>query len=149
MSDHARMSIDALSAGKAVLSEVAAATTLDDCWALVRAVEQTGGFYMMAENVCYYRDLLAVLNMVRKGVFGELAYGECGYVHDCRYLDFAADGSLPRAGEQTHNEVGNRYPTHSVGPMARFMDINGADRFVSLVSMSSRSFGPQHYAAKN
>jgi predicted dehydrogenase len=148
MADHARMSIDALSAGKAALSEVAAATTLDDCWGLVRAVEQTGGFYMMAENVCYYRDLLAVLNMVRKGVFGELTYGECGYVHDCRYLDFTPEGGLTWRGEQTRDEVGNRYPTHSLGPMARFMDINGADRFISLVSMSSRALGPQHYAAQ-
>ena len=93
--EHARMSIDALRAGKAVLSEVAAATTMDDCFGLVRAVEETRGFYMMAENVCYSRDCMMILNMVRQGVFGEgFTYAACGYVHDCRFLIFKPDGSV-------------------------------------------------------
>lgn len=146
MEDHARMSVDALRAGKAVLSEVAAATTLKDCWALVKAVEQTGTLYMLAENVCYYRELMAVGNMVRKGVFGELTYGECGYVHDCRAYDFAADGSLTWRGLQTRDEIGNRYPTHAIGPMAQWMGIGRSDRFVSLVAMSSRQAGVTYYA---
>ncbi|HID24243.1 MAG TPA: gfo/Idh/MocA family oxidoreductase, partial [Planctomycetaceae bacterium] len=36
MQDHAVMAIDSLRAGKAVLSEVAAAMTLEECWGLVR-----------------------------------------------------------------------------------------------------------------
>jgi len=147
---HAPMSIDALRAGKAVLSEVAAATTMDDCHGLVRAVEETRGFYMMAENVCYSRDCMMILNMVQQGVFGEgLTYAACGYVHDCRFLLFKPDGTLTWRGERMCRAVtGNRYPTHAIGPVAQWLGINKTDRFVSLVSMSSRSFGAREYATR-
>jgi predicted dehydrogenase len=148
MNDHAAMSIDALRAGKAVLSEVAAAVTLDECRALVRAVEQTGKPYMMAENVCYFRDCMMVLEMVRQGVFGDgFTFAECGYVHDCRSLLFNPDGSLTWRGEQMFRDgVGNRYPTHAIGPVAQWLGVGRTDRFVSLVSMSSRPFGARQDA---
>lgn len=53
-------------------TEVPAALTVDDCWDLVDTSEKTGKFCMIMENVCYHRDVMAVLNMVRKGLFGEL-----------------------------------------------------------------------------
>ena len=81
---HAEMSVDALRAGKHVYSEVAAAMTLEECWGLVRAAEETGKVYMLGENCCYWHHVMMVLNMVRKGIFGDLTYAECGYVHDCR-----------------------------------------------------------------
>jgi len=148
MSDHAAMSINALRAGKAVLSEVAAAVTMDECRALVRTVEETGRPYMMAENVCYFRDCMMVLNMVRQGVFGDgFTFAECGYVHDCRSLIFDRDGSLTWRGEQMFRDgVGNRYPTHAIGPVAQWLGIGRTDRLASLVSMSSRSFGARQYA---
>ncbi|MBP7936462.1 MAG: Gfo/Idh/MocA family oxidoreductase [Phycisphaerae bacterium] len=105
ISDHATMSIDALRAGKAVLSEVSAAVTMDDCWALVRAVEETGKLYMMAENVCYFRECMLILNMVQQGLFGGgFPYGECGYVHDCRSLLFNLDGSLTWRGGMLYRD---------------------------------------------
>jgi hypothetical protein len=39
---------------------------------------------MMLENVCYRRDVMAVLNMVRQGLFGELIHLQGGYQHDLR-----------------------------------------------------------------
>lgn len=148
MQDHAVMSIDAMRAGKAVLSEVAAAVTMDECWGLVRAAEETGQLYMLAENACYFRNLLMVLNMVRKGLFGRLTYGECGYVHDCRFLHFEADGSLSWRGRLARDHVGNWYPTHAVGPVAQWMGINKTDRFVSLVAMASPPVGAHRDAVK-
>lgn len=148
MQDHARMAIDALSAGKAVLSEVAAAMTLDECWGLVRAVERTGKLYMMAENVCYYRDVLAILNMVKAGLFGGLTYAECGYVHDCRFIDFNPDGSLTWRGELARDHIGNLYPTHPIGPIAQWMDINRGDRFTRISSSSTKAAGLKQYAAR-
>ena len=148
MQDHAVMAIDALRAGKAVLSEVAACMTMDECWGLVRAVEETGSFYMLAENCCYMRPQMQVMNMVRQGLFGGITYAECGYVHDCRFLHFNADGSLTWRGELARDYLGNLYPTHSLGPVARWMGINRSDRFVSLVAMSTRAFGPHKNAVK-
>jgi predicted dehydrogenase len=148
MQDHAVMSIDSLRADKAVLSEVAAAMTMDECWGLVRAVEETGRLYMLSENACYFRNGMMVLNMIRKGLFGRLTYGECGYVHDCRFLHFESDGSLTWRGRLVRDYLGNWYPTHAIGPVAQWMDINKTDRLVSLVAMSSPSLGAHRDAVK-
>ena len=39
---------------------------------------------MLMENCCYGRDELMVLNMVKKGVFGEVIHCAGGYQHDLR-----------------------------------------------------------------
>ncbi len=134
MQVHAPMSIDALRAGKHVLSEVAAAMTLDDCWGLVRAAEETGKIYMLSENCCYFQPVMLISNMVSKGLFGELTYAECGYVHCCRSLLFEGNGTLTWRGEMLRDYLGNLYPTHAIGPVAQWMGINRGDRMVSLVA---------------
>ncbi len=149
MQDHATMSVDALKAGKHVLSEVAAAITLDECWALVHAVEQTGNIYMLSENCCYWRHVMAVANMVRQGVFGELTFAECGYVHDCRRLAFQPDGSLTWRGELARDLRGNLYPTHSLGPVAHWLGIHRGDRFVSLAAGDTRQAAMSDYVRKH
>jgi len=146
---HGVMSVDALRAGKHVLSEVAAAVTLDECWALVRAAEQSGRIYMMSENCCYYRQNLMVLQMVRAGLFGEMTYAECGYVHDCRYLLFNPGGSLTWRGELARDFTGNLYPTHALGPVCQWLGINRGDRLVSLVaSTSAQKSGARYVSGK-
>jgi len=142
---HAEMSIDALRAGKHALSEVAAAMTIDECWGLVRAEKETGNVYMLSENCCYWESAMMILNMVRKGIFGELTYAECGYVHDCRRLSFDAAGNLTWRGELGRDCSGNLYPTHSLGPVAQWLGINRGDRMVSLVAMETKRAGMQHY----
>ena len=144
---HARMSMHAMQAGKHVLSEVAAATTLDDGWALIEAVDKTGRTYMMAENCCYYRSNLAVLNMVRSGLFGELTYAECGYVHELRQMYFRPDGSLTWRGELGAMPW-NWYPTHAIGPVAQWMGINHGDRFSELIAMAGSNAGIDAYTRR-
>jgi predicted dehydrogenase len=145
---HAEMSIDGLRAGKHVLSEVAAAMTLDECWGLVRAAEETKKVYMLAENCCYWYHVMLILNMVQKGVFGELTFAECGYVHDCRGLLFQGDGSLTWRGEMARDCSGNVYPTHSLGPVAQWLGVNRGDRMVSLVAAKTTSAALNDYVAK-
>jgi len=146
---HAEMAVDALRAGKHVLSEVAAAVTLEQCWDLVRAVRETGRTYMLAENVCYYRQNLMVRELLSRGVFGDLTYAECGYVHDCRFLMVQPDGRLTWRGELAKQCAGNWYPTHSLGPVAQWLDINGSDRLDRLVSYSTKSVGLARYARES
>jgi len=134
---HAPMAIDALRAGKHVLSEVAAAMTVEECWGLVRAAEETGKIYMLSENCCYFQPVMMIGNMVAKGVFGPITYAECGYVHDCRALLFEGDGSLTWRGEMLRDYLGNLYPTHAIGPVAQWMGINRGDRMVSLVAAAT------------
>ena len=71
---HVPMAVDAMQAGKYTGLEVSAATTLEGCWDLVNTHEATGTHLMILENVNYRRDIMAVLNMVRQGVFGELIH---------------------------------------------------------------------------
>ncbi|RJS83821.1 gfo/Idh/MocA family oxidoreductase [Candidatus Bathyarchaeota archaeon] len=157
---HAKQSIKAMKAGKHVLSEVVAATTLDECWRLVETVEDTGMTYMLSENYCYMRPNMMILNMVEKGVFGELIYAEGGYIHDCRDLLFYPDGKLTWRGEASHNFPGNTYPTHSLGPIAQWLHVNreDGDRLLRTATFMTKSvavpiyvkrlFGESHPGAK-
>jgi len=145
---HAQMAIDALRAGKHVLCEVAAAMTIEDCWGLVRAERETGRIYMLAENCCYWPHVMMITNMVRRGLFGEPTYAECGYVHDCRVLAFNSDGTLTWRGEIGRECAGNVYPTHSLGPVAHWLGINRGDRMVELVAMATNSRSIERYAAR-
>ena len=79
---HTKMAVDSMKAGKYTGLEVSAANTLEECWDLVNTHEETGSHLMILENVNYRRDILAVLNMVKQNVFGELLHFTCGYQHD-------------------------------------------------------------------
>jgi predicted dehydrogenase len=145
---HARMAVAAMRAGIYPGVEVPAAFTLKECWDLVRTSEQTGIPCMMLENVCYFRNVMAVLRMVREGLFGELLHFEGGYQHDCRFIAFTPDGKLTWRGEHLAKFNGNLYPTHPIGPAAQSMNIGRGDRFVSLASVSTPALGMKDYAAK-
>lgn len=140
--------------------EVGGALSLEECWAYVNAYEATGTPIMVLENVCYRRDVMAVLNMVRQGLFGEIVHLEGGYMHDLRGVLFN-DGVTPynsgvEFGQRGMSEAKWRtmhyinrnadlYPTHGLGPISTMIDINKGNRLTKLVSMSSKARGLQHY----
>ena len=76
----------------------AGATTIEDCWALIEAVERTGKTYMMAENYCYTRPNMMVRHLVDTGIFGRRTYAEGAYIHDTRNLLFTPEGELTWRG---------------------------------------------------
>ena len=145
---HAPVMVAAMRAGKFGGTEVPAALTVEECWDLVRTSEETGMPCMMLENVCYFRNVLTLLRMVREGVFGELIHAEAGYQHDCRHLMFNGDGTLTWRGEHCAARNGNLYPTHPIGPVAQWLNINRGDRFTRLTSLSSPALGLKRYAAR-
>ena len=146
MSIHASQAVKAMEAGKHVMTEVIAATTLDDCWQLVEAAQKTGLVFMMAENYCYARTSMMVLNMVEKGVFGEITYAEGGYIHDTRDLSINQNGEITWRGE-LRQVNGNTYPTHSLGPVAQWLGAihGGTDRLVSAASWATPAKGMRLY----
>jgi len=146
---HARQAIDALEAGKHVLSEVTACYTIEEGWELIKAVERTGLTYMMAENYCYIESVLQVQNMVELGVFGEITYAAGSYLHDCRNLLFAADGGLTWRGKLRRDIIANSYPTHSLGPVARWLGVNRTDFLESTATWQSKSRAIASYAQRN
>ena len=81
---HAMIAVDAMKAGLHVAFEVGGAASIEECWQLVRTSEETGKICMLLENCCYCRNEMAVFNMIRQGIFGEIVHMEGGYRHDLR-----------------------------------------------------------------
>ncbi|CAA9219418.1 MAG: GH109 [uncultured Chloroflexi bacterium] len=148
---HVQQALAALAAGKDVLVEVPAATTLEECWALIEAVERSGRTFMMAENYCYTRPNMMVRHLVEAGVFGRTTYAEGAYIHDTRNLLFTPDGELTWRGQIARDLNGNTYPTHSLGPVAQWLGTTGpapSDRFEELVCYVTPETSRWRYAAE-
>ncbi len=150
---HTTMAIAAMERGKAVGVEVPAATTVQECWDLVETHERTGMPFMMMENVCYRRDVMAVLQIVREGLLGEMMHLHCGYQHDLRAVKFNpgaefGPGANGEAVWRTYHSIhrnGELYPTHGIGPVANWLDINRGNLFVSLTSHATKTRGLHEY----
>ncbi len=157
---HTEQCVAAMQAGKYVATEVGGGFSLDECWQLVNTHEATGTHLMFLENVCYRRDVMAVLQMVRAGLFGELIHLEGGYQHDLRGVKFN-DGRSPYGsgvefGEKGFSEAkwrtkhavhrnGDLYPTHGIGPLAMCTNINRGNRFTHLTATASKARGLHDY----
>jgi predicted dehydrogenase len=142
---HTPMALATMKNGKHALSEVPAATTLEECWQLVDTAEKTRKHCIMLENCCYGYNETLVLRMIRDKLFGDLLYGEGAYIHDLREEMFSNKGEgLWRRTVHTERD-GNLYPTHGLGPVANYMGINRGDRFDYLVSMSTPAKGLAAY----
>ena len=136
--DHVPMSILTMQNNKHVAVEVPAAYSIEDTWMLVDTAEETQRHFMMMENVCYGDEELWLLNMAQQGVLGTLTYAECAYIHNLRELMFSKDYYYNMWRIRHHvSRDGNHYPTHGLGPVAQYMDINRGDSFQTIVSMSS------------
>ncbi len=146
---HVDICTAAMYAGKKVGVEVGGAYSIEDCYRLVRAYEETGIHCMMLENCCYGRRELMALNMARLGVFGTVVHCEGGYLHDLR--EEIVNGDINRHYRQRNymNRNCENYPTHELGPIMQVLDINRGNRFVSLCSVASCSKGLAEYAAEH
>ncbi|UCC72527.1 MAG: Gfo/Idh/MocA family oxidoreductase [Gemmatimonadota bacterium] len=150
---HTPVALAAMKTGKWVGTEVPAAVTVQECWDLVNTSEETGMPCMIMENVCYRRDVMAVLNMVRQEMFGELMHCHCGYQHDLRSVKFnpgaefgaGANGEAEWRTEHSVRRNGDLYPTHGVGPVAKMLNINSGNRFISLTSTATKTRGLHNY----
>jgi len=130
---HVEHSVQALNAGKHVLSEVNAATSLDQCWELLETVRATGLKYMLAENYCWFRPFSLVMGMVKAGLFGELYYGEAEQIQEFKGgLPPLESGYTWRTAELAMR-LGHHYITHDLGPLYWAM----AEPIKSVVCMGS------------
>ncbi|MBN9501499.1 MAG: alpha-N-acetylgalactosaminidase [Armatimonadetes bacterium 55-13] len=147
---HVPMAVDAMKAGKHAFVEVPASPTVEGCWELVDTSEVTQKHCMMMENVNYGREELMVLNMCRLGVFGELLHGEAAYIHDLRGQMFEIEhGTGSWRTYEYARRNGNLYPTHGLGPVAQYMNINRGDRLDYMSSVSSPSRVREIYAREH
>ena len=112
---HAPFAIQAMKAGKHVISEVLPFQHLKEGVELVEAVEETGKIYAYAENYAYMPCNMEMRKMFRDGTLGTFEYGEGEYLHNCE------PGWGERTGRSPENWR-NRMPstfycTHSIGPL--------------------------------
>jgi hypothetical protein len=92
---------------------------------------------------------MMVQNMVEKGLFGDLTYGFGAYIHEIRNMRFEKDGSLTWRGQNVLHNRGIVYPTHALGPVCRWMKIDGTnDKLETLIAMDSKPAGNKVYAAQ-
>ncbi|MHC4067955.1 MAG: Gfo/Idh/MocA family protein [Planctomycetota bacterium] len=145
---HVPVCVAAMENAKHAATEVPAAVTLDECWQLVETSERTRKYCVMMENCCYDRTELMILNMVRKGLLGELLHAQGGYLHDLRDLKFSSSGEGLWRTAHSIKRNGDLYPTHGLGPVAQCMNVNRGNRFDYLVSMSCNSRGLNLLASK-
>jgi predicted dehydrogenase len=129
---HTPISVAAMTNGKHAATEVPAAETVDECWQMVETAEKTRKYCVILENCCYFRNVMLVHHMLRKGLFGALRHCEAGYQH---YIGYDRVTNTRVWGDKVR--TANAYPTHPLGPVAQWLDINRGNRFDYLVSMSA------------
>ncbi|MCC7491147.1 MAG: Gfo/Idh/MocA family oxidoreductase [Fimbriimonadaceae bacterium] len=134
----------ALEAGCAVLSEIPGGYTLDELLRLRATVEHTGGFYMLAENTCFWDFFRYWRKWVVEGRFGALSLAEGEYVHYLPHTlevpsgEYLTPSQVRAAGRSDARPVWRadqppiQYSTHDLGPLLEVLD----DRCVSVTCRS-------------
>ena len=131
---HVPQTVQALAENLHVLSEVPAGVSVEECRELVRACERSSGVYMMAENMCCFKHVVMVTELVRRGLFGETYYAEGEYLHEMKQRNEVTPWR--RAWQMGIDGV--TYGTHSLGPLLQWMP---GDRVVSVCCAG----GGHHY----
>ncbi|MER7083013.1 Gfo/Idh/MocA family protein, partial [Saccharopolyspora kobensis] len=143
---HAPMAVAAMRNGKHVGVECPVGVTVDELWELVDVSEQTRRHCIQLENCCYGQNELRVLRMAHDGMFGDLLYGAGAYLHDLRELLFSKTYYAGQWRRAWHTELdGDLYPTHGLGPVAAYLDVNRGDRLLRITSMSTPALGLAAY----
>lgn len=146
---HVPMAIAAMEHNIIAGIEVPCALSIEDCWKLVDTTEKTKVPCMMLENWSFRSDNLALLNMVRKGMFGDIVHVHSAHSHDCIdhwFFDPSGNDLWPAEYLVKYNR--DQYPCHSLGPVLSWCDIHCGDRFTSVTSTATGSFGINDYFAR-
>ena len=146
---HIPLAIRAMQCGKRPAMEVGGASSVEECWQLVRTSETTGIPIMMLENCCYGDKELTLLHMINAGVFGTVVHCAGAYSHDLR--DEIGNGDMNRHYRQRHflHRNGELYPTHELGPIANYLKLNRGNRMLTLTSMASKACGLHEWLSEH
>ena len=121
----------ALDAGKHVISEIPAVSTLEDARLLRKAVESHPELkYMAGENCFYWKFVEAWKKMFEDGKLGTTVYAEAEYLHSHEQREIDRLSKPPAGHWRTFNPA-IKYITHDLGPLLHIME----DRCVSVSCM--------------
>ena len=148
-STHISIAKASVLAGKYTAVEVGCAYDIQECHELIAAYETTEAPLMMLENCCYGRREMMALNLLEKGLLGEIVHCKGAYCHYLPEADLFYDIDNPvthyRIGEYINRNC-EQYPTHELGPISKVLWINRGNRMVKLTSIASKSRGLKAYA---
>lgn len=142
---HAPVCVTAMKNNKHAVTEVPVCITLEEAWEIVETYEKTGKWATIGLEGL---GDMTLLNMVRKGLFGEVVQTETGYIHDLRMVKFTPNEE-PWRLQHSLNRNGNLYPDHPMARMLPILNVNHGDRFDYLQSMSSNPSMLRDYAELN
>lgn len=146
---HVQHAMRCVEQGADVALEIKGGLYVDEYRPLMELAARTGRRVYPLENTLFMRENLAVYNMVRAGLLGEVVYMRGGYRHDLRRLLLDDDGTLGNRGKTEsvwrsrfyQEENGDLYPTHGLAPLCLIAGIGRTDRFKCLTSFASKSAG--------
>ncbi|MFH1965197.1 MAG: Gfo/Idh/MocA family oxidoreductase [Acidobacteriota bacterium] len=148
---HTPVCLAANRSDKNAVSEVPIVLTVEEAWELVETFEKTGKWSTLGLEQVLLESTdglyLTLLNLIREGLLGDTVHATSGYIHDLRRVKFPG-GSEPWRLEHSIKRNGNLYPDHPMNRIMPHLDINHGDRFVFLVSMSTRSGILNEYAVQ-
>ena len=130
---HAEQAVQALEAGKHVLSEVTMAKTTEGCKQVYEAAQRAKGKYMMAENYIYFGFIREWKKYIEEGRIGRIHYAEAEYIHDIRKLLF--DKESGETFWRTYRPP-IHYCTHCLGPL---MYLIGDDTIVKATAAGNKN----------
>ena len=130
---HVPYAIEALDAGKHVISEIPAVNSLEEAKALRAAVKAHPELkYMCGENCCFWAFIEMWKQMYEDGKFGDIVYAEAEYLHAG---DFRKFQKKYYEGHWRSYNPAIKYLTHELGPLLYIMN----DKCVSVSCMVPRS----------
>lgn len=143
---HTPMALSAMRNGKHVGVECPIGPTVEDLWKLVDTSEETQRHCIQLENCCYGQNELRALRMTHDGLFGDVLTGAGAYSHDLRKLMFDKTYYAGEWRRHWHTKAnGDLYPTHGLGPVGAYMDLNRGDVPVRITSMGSPALSLAEY----
>lgn len=115
---HAAMTVEAMKAGKHVISAVPIGLTVEDLEEVLGAVKASGLRYMMAETSYYRPEIIHCRELAAQGAFGTIFYAESEYHHEGLVKLMYDDAGKPtwRLGLPPM-----LYPTHCTGMLIPVM----------------------------
>ncbi len=136
---HIQIAIDAMEHGVIPALECGGASSLEECWSLVRCYEKTKTECMFLENCCYGREEMTVLKLIKMGLFGEITHVQGGYEHDLRREIIYGKERRHYRQDNYLCKCADFYPAHALGPIFKYLNINHGNRMVSLTSTASKA----------
>lgn len=152
---HVEQALYALEQGCHVAMEIKGGFCLGEYDPLIEVASRKGLRIYPLENAVFTRENMAMLQLVRAGVLGQLVALRGGYRHDLRDMLVDEKGNLGNPNKPEGiwrsrfylTENGDLYPTHGLAPLCLAAGVGRTDRIAELTSFSSRACGLNEFVA--